>query len=267
MASRTAPASTGRRQAHRGPLPALAGVIRLLWPYCLIILLWQFWLTVDDVPALIAPTPWQTLAGAVAGFTRYLPDLLTTLMVIGSGLALGMLLGITVASLTWFSPVLSGVLTPMTILFNTLPSIALIPIVASVFGYTLYTIIIIAALISYFPAFVLTRSGLDSVPPGAADLLQVLGAARHKRFLHIALPAAVPNIITALRIGAMLSVVGALTAEWLLGTRGLGYRLAKAQQIMDTDQAWQVSLIGVVLSLVIFSIAGWLERKVSKRFR
>ncbi|TCL05162.1 MULTISPECIES: ABC transporter permease [Sodalis] len=269
MAAREVPAPppAGTKVIGRGAGRAAAGLIRMIWPYCLIILLWQCWLVLDDVPALIAPSPLQTLAGTVTGFAQYLPDLLTTLMVIGTGLGLGMLLGITVASLSWFSPMLSGVLTPLTILLNTLPSIALIPIVASIFGYTLYTIIVIAALISYFPAFVLTRSGLDSIPPGAADLLHVLGAGKRRHYLHVALPAAVPNIITALRISAMLSVVGALTAEWLLGTRGLGYRLAKAQQIMDTDQAWQVSLIGVVLSLVIFGIASGLERKVSMKFR
>src|SRR5690606_40193112 len=98
-----------------------------------------------------------------------LPDLLATCAVIATGLCAGMLLGVGLASLAWFSPLLSGMLTPAVVLLNAVPSVALIPIVASVFGFNTVTVVAIAALITFFPAFVLTRSGLDAVPPGAGD--------------------------------------------------------------------------------------------------
>jgi len=246
---------------------SLSKTLNVLWPFVLLLSLWQAWIVIDEVPPLIALSPWLALKGAVLSLGQLLPDLLATCAVIATGLCAGMLLGVGLASLAWFSPLLSGMLTPAVVLLNAVPSVALIPIVASVFGFNTVTVVAIAALITFFPAFVLTRSGLDAVPPGAGDLFGVLGASRRSRFVHLALPAALPNVATALRIGAMLSVLGALTAEWLLGTQGLGYRLALAQQVMDTDLAWSISVLGVAFSLVVFALATMLERLVAARFR
>lgn len=243
-----------------------ARTVDFLWPFAVIVLLWQAWISIGDVPAMVAPAPYAALRAAATGIVGVLPDLLDTLGVIAAGLVLGMGAGIGLAALTWFSPVLAGLLTPLTVLINTIPSVALIPIVASVLGFNVMTVIGVAALITFFPAFALTVSGLRAVPPGAVDLMAVIGAGRLARFRHVALPAALPNMVMALRIGAMLSVLGALTAEWLLGTSGIGYRLALAQQIMDTRAAWTLSLVGVALSLVIFGLATSLERAVLRRF-
>ena len=250
--------------AWRRRLGALASVV---WPFALILLLWQGWIAIGNVPAIVAPAPAEAAASAWRQLPGTLPDLAATLAVIAAGLVLGMGFGVGLASLTWFSPLLSGLMTPVTVLLNAIPSVALIPVVASIFGFNDVTVVVVAALITFFPAFVMTRSGLDSLPPGAADLMGVLGAPRWRRYLRVALPAAVPNIVTALRIGAMLSVLGALTAEWLLGTRGLGYRLALAQQTRATEDAWTFSILGVLLSLLIFGLATLLERRVSARFR
>ncbi len=253
--------------AARGAWRRLGALASLLWPFVLILLLWQAWIAIGNVPAIVAPTPAEAAQSAVRQLPGALPDLAATLGVIAAGLVLGMGFGVGLASLTWFSPLLSGLMTPVTVLLNAIPSVALIPVVASIFGFNDVTVVVVAALITFFPAFVMTRSGLDSLPPGAADLMGVLGAPRWRQYLRIALPAAIPNIVTALRIGAMLSVLGALTAEWLLGTRGLGYRLALAQQTMATEDAWTFSILGVLLSLLIFGLATLLERRVSARFR
>ena len=244
-----------------------AGIAMAPWPFVLIIAAWQAWIVFGHVPEIVAPSPLQAFA-QLAGQIRALgPDIVATLTVIAAGLALGMGTGVLLAFTAWFSPVLSGVLTPPTVLLNAIPSIALIPVVGSIFGFNPMAVVVIAALITFFPSFVLTRSGLDAVPPSAPDVMAALGADRVARFRYLALPAALPNMAAALRIGAMLSVLGALTAEWLLGTDGLGYRLALAQQAMDTTQAWNIGMLGVTLSLVIFVLATMLERVVVRRFR
>lgn len=265
------------RSTHHRPTPGttpgrrlLAGTARVaevLWPFVLVVLLWQSWISLGRVPAIVAPGPLTAVEALLAGFVAAVPDILATLLVIGLGLCAGMAAGIGLAALTWFSPLLSGLLTPVVVLVNAIPSIALIPIVASVVGFNFTTVVSVAALITFFPAFVLTASGLRAPPPGADDVMSVIGAGRFARFRHVALPAAVPHMVTALRIGSMLSVLGALTAEWLLGTSGMGYRLALAQQVMDTGTAWNFSLLGVVLSLVVFGIASSIERRVINHFR
>lgn len=231
------------------------------------IVLWQSWITLDRVPAIVAPGPFAALQALLGGAAAAVPDILATLLVVALGLAFGMGAGVGLATATWFSPLLSGLLTPLLVLVNAIPSVALIPIVASILGFGFTTVVGVAALITFFPAFVLTSSGFSAAPAGAHDVMSVIGAGRFARFRHVALPAAVPNMVTALRIGAMLSVLGAMTAEWLLGTSGMGYRLALAQQVVDTANAWNFSLLGVVLSLVVFGIANSIERHVAPLFR
>ncbi|WP_397473791.1 ABC transporter permease [Pusillimonas sp.] len=245
----------------------LANLLNVIWPFLLLISLWHAWIVIDEVPQLVALSPWLALKGMVSYFGELVPDMLATSAVIGTGLLAGMLMGVALASFAWFSPLLGGMLTPAVVLINAVPSVALIPIVASIFGFNTAAVVAIAALITFFPAFVLTRSGLDAVPPGSDDLFSVLGSSRHARFTHLALPAALPNVATALRIGAMLSVLGSLTAEWLLGTQGLGYRLALAQQIMDTELAWSICMLAIAFSLLVFGSATLLERYIASRFR
>jgi ABC-type nitrate/sulfonate/bicarbonate transport system permease component len=251
----------------RGFWRSVVSIAMAPWPFVLIVAAWQAWIVFGHVPEIVAPPPLQAFT-QLAGQMRALgPDIAATLTVVAAGLTLGMSVGVLLAFAAWFSPVLSGVLTPPTVLLNAIPSIALVPVVGSIFGFNPMAVIAVAALITFFPSFVLTRSGLDAVPPSAPDVMAALGADRSARFRHLALPAALPNMAAALRIGAMLSVLGALTAEWLLGTDGLGYRLALAQQAMDTTQAWNIGTLGVALSLVIFVLATMLERMVVRRFR
>lgn len=245
----------------------VGGFVVAPWPFVLLIAAWQAWIVIGNVPEIVAPSPLQVLTHFAGQVRDLAPDLAATLRVVAAGLAFGMGTGVALACCAWFSPVLSGVLTPPTVLLNAIPSIALVPLIGSVFGYNAAAVIVIAALITFFPAFVLTRSGLDTAPPSSTDMLAALGADRSAVFRNLALPAALPNMAAALRIGAMLSVVGALTGEWLLGTDGLGRRLAMAQQAMDATQAWNIGMLGVALSLVIFVLATSLERMVVRHFR
>lgn len=242
-------------------------IVTASWPFILIVVAWQAWIVFGNVPEIVAPSPLQVFTQLAAQTRDLGPDLVATLWVIAAGLTLGTGTGAMLAFGAWFSPILSGVLTPPIVLLNAIPSIALIPVIGSIFGFNPAAVIVVTALITFFPSFVLTRSGLEAVPPSAPDVMAALGADRRARFRYLALPAALPNMATALRISAMLSVLGALTAEWLLGTDGLGYRLALAQQAMDTTLAWNIGMLGVVLSLVIFVLATMLERMVVQRFR
>lgn len=251
----------------RGSWCRVVSFVAAPWPFVLIIVAWQAWIVFGNVPEIVAPSPLQAFTHFAAQLRDLAPDLVATLGVIAAGLMLGMGFGMMLAFGAWFSPVLSSALTPPTVLLNAIPSVALIPVIGSIFGFNPAAVIVVTALITFFPSFVLTRSGLEAVPPSAPDVMAALGADRRARFLYLALPAALPNMAAALRIGAMLSALGALTAEWLLGTDGLGYRLALAQQAMDTTQAWNIGILGVALSLVVFMLATILERVIVQRFR
>jgi ABC-type nitrate/sulfonate/bicarbonate transport system permease component len=259
----------GMRSAPAEP-PAIFGTagkaLLRLWPFALFVLGWHAWIVFNAIEATVAPTPLSVLRYLAIQPASYLADAWQTLSLAGTGLTCGVAVGVVLATVAWASPLLGGLVSPAALLMRTVPLMALIPVIARVLGYSSKTIIAVASLISFFPAFVFVRSGLEAAPSGAADLFTVLGAHRWARLRYLAGPAAVPYLLVALRISAITCIIGALVAEWLLGTRGLGYRLALSQMNLETQDAWAAASVAVGMSLGLFGITSWLERLGKGRF-
>jgi NitT/TauT family transport system permease protein len=228
---------------------------------------WHAWIVLNAIEATVAPTPLSVLHYLASRPASYLADAWQTVSLAGTGLACGVAIGVLLATVAWASPLLGGLVSPAALLMRTVPLMALIPVMARVLGYSSKTIVAVASLISFFPTFVFVRSGLEAPPTGATDLFTVLGAHRWARLRYLAAPAAVPHLLVALRISAVTCVIGALVAEWLLGTRGLGYRLALSQMNLETQDAWAAASVAVAMSLALFGITSWLERLGKVRFR
>jgi ABC-type nitrate/sulfonate/bicarbonate transport system permease component len=237
-----------------------------LWPFVVVILAWQAWTVLYGIERTVAPTPLAVLGRLVTQPWSYAADAWETLSLAGIGLTLGVLGGIVCATGVWASPLLGGIVSPAALLMRTVPIMAMIPVIARILGYGPPTIVAIASLISFFPAFVFVRSGFQAVPPGAADLFTALGAGRWAVFRHLAAPAALPHLLIALRISAVTCIIGALVAEWLLGTKGLGLRLALSQFNLETSDTWAAATVAVAMSLTLFGLASYLERKGQDRF-
>ena len=265
---------TGLPESHRtAPGPSHhAGWSRLawapvrLWPFALVVVAWQAWIVLQGIDRTVAPTPVSVFTYLLSQPASYAVDAWQTLRLAGTGLTLGILAGVLGATLAWASPLLGGLVSPAALLMRTVPIMAMIPVIARILGYGPPTIIAIASLISFFPAFVFVRSGLQAVPPGATDLLAVLGARRWAAFRYLAAPAALPHLLIALRISAVTCIIGALVAEWLLGTKGLGLRLALSQFNLETRDTWAAASVAVAMSLALFALASYLERRGNDRF-
>jgi NitT/TauT family transport system permease protein len=247
-------------------LGAKARSLLRLWPFAVVILAWDAWIRLNAIEATVAPTPASVLQYLAKQPTSYFVDAWQTLSLAGTGLTCGATVGVLLATAAWASPLLGGLVSPAALLMRTVPLMALIPVIARVLGYSSTTIVAVASLISFFPAFVFVRTGLEASPTGAGDLFAVLGARRWARLRYLAAPAAVPYLLIALRISAVTCIVGALVAEWLLGTRGLGYRLALSQMNLETQDAWAAASVAVAMSLGLFGVSSWLERRGRGRF-
>jgi NitT/TauT family transport system permease protein len=245
---------------------ATARTLLRLWPFALVVVSWHTWIVLNAIEATVAPSPLSVLRYLASRPTSYISDAWQTLSLAGTGLAFGVTLGMLLATVAWASPLLGGLVSPVALLMRTVPLMALIPVMARVLGYSSKTILAVASVISFFPAFVFVRSGLEAAPAGALDLFTVLGAHRWARLRYLAGPAAVPHLLVALRISAVTCVIGALVAEWLLGTSGLGYRLALSQMNLETQDAWAAASVAVAMSLGLFGITSWLERRGKARF-
>lgn len=226
--------------------------------------LWQGYVETTGISTLLVPAPAEVLDTLAAEPGAIASDALATVRVATVGLLLGTTIGALLAVLTWWSPVLRGLLTPVVLVAHSVPTLALLPVVAGMLGYNDRSLVAIAVLISFFPAFVFTDAGLRTAPAG--DLMAALGANRTRRFVVTTLPATVPHMAVALRISAGLCVIGAVVAEFMIGRAGLGRRFSLANAQTDTAGAWGAAIVILVLSMAAFALASRAERLVHRRF-
>ena len=241
-------------------MSAVMRTLSWIWPPVLIVVAWEVLVTTGGYNAIIIPRPITVIADIVGNPDVYVLDTVVTLRVAVIGLAIGLAAGLIAAILAWWSRILAGMLTPIAVALFAVPSLAFIPVLAQVLGYSEATVIAIAAIISFFPGFVFVSSGLRQLPDGAESLFASLGAGRRVRLLHLALPSTVPNLLLALRMSASTAVVAAVVAEYLMGTDGLGQAFVYHYKRFEMDRAFGIAIVIMLLSFAVFVITSWIER-------
>jgi ABC-type nitrate/sulfonate/bicarbonate transport system permease component len=238
-----------------------------LWPLLLLLVLWQLWVSTAGYSSIVLVSPGAVLNDLLRNPEAYLLPTLRTLAFALGGLAIGMASGLLLAIAAWLSDLLAGITTPFALLLSATPVVCLIPIVARLFGYEARTELIAVAVMTFFPSFVLSAAGLKALPPMSPEVFQVLRASRWQTLRLLALPAAVPQLATALRVGATYSVLVALVAEYLMQTGGLGTLFAVTMQQFHLARALGASLLAMALSVVLYEITRSLEQRVIIYYR
>ena len=241
-------------------LAALGRVAARVWVPLALVIAWQLWVSVSGVSSLVVPAPLDVAGDLLSDPGAYVHELRVTLVTAGLGLVLGMALGFVLALLGWLNPFFSGMTTPVAMMLRTIPIAALIPVIGRVVGYDVKSVVVVTVLITIFPAFVFATSGLRTAPAGADDLFGVLRSSRFQRLRRLAVPASVPNLLTALRISSSMCILGALVAEWLIGTDGLGHELNIARIEFRVERLWGIAVVSCALSVAAFLAATGLER-------
>ena len=238
-------------------------VLRFVAPVSLIgalILLWQIIVVVFGMDDYILPSPWQVLQ---AGFEargllweHMVQTALETLLGFGLALTVGLGLGVLIA----VSPGLHDALYPVLVISQTIPTVAIAPLLAIWFGYGIWPKIIVVGLVCFFPIAVNTADGLLSADPELVALLRTMGADKRQIFRAVSLPGAMPMVFSGIKIAITYSVVGAILGEWVGASRGLGIFMLRASNSFRTD--WVFASIGItaLLSIVLFVVVHVLER-------
>jgi NitT/TauT family transport system permease protein len=255
-------AGSGRRLRGVG-----LGLVHALWPLIALFAAWTLWVEAGDIPPAVAPRPSAVLDFLAENLGSFVGDALSTLAVVLGGLVVGAVTGVVLAALSWTSQVFRAVINGPALLTQCLPVATITPVLARLFGYGTSTIVLITALISFFPVLVFTATGLRRTPPGADDLFVVLGAGKWQRFWRLAVPSAVPRILVAMRVSVVAAVAGTMLAQWIMGTSGLGYRLIIAQTSFRTAEAWASSVVSIVLSVLLYAVVSAICRVAEKRFQ
>jgi len=259
-------ASSATDQGIRWALNSFRWALNRYWGVILLIVLWHAWVSIKGYNMIVMPHPSAVAHELIVNADKYIGPMWITFLQALIGLAGGMFFGIALAIVMWFSPVAGGLITPMALVLRSVPVVAMIPVLIRSIGFGTTTVVVVTIIITFFPAFVLCATGLRNLPPNSNDLFGVLGAGRLDRLCRLALPAAVPNILVALRLTAPISVLAAIVAQFLMGSNGLGLVIVRGTWNYEMNEAWGAAILSCTLSIVFFIFASSIEQKGRKHW-
>jgi len=216
------------------------------------------------LPAFILPAPeqvavrfWKALTdGSLLVHTA--ATLTEVLLGLLAGTAAAVTLGYAIAKSRLFEQLVS----PYLVATQAIPIVAVAPLLVIWFGPGLFSKVLICALIVFFPVLVNTVVGVRAVPRPFQDLMHSLRATRGQILRMLEVPAALPVLLGGLRIGATLSVIGAVVGELVGSDHGLGFLVNSARGLYDTALVFVAVLTLILLALALYGVVAMLEKKL-----
>ena len=228
----------------------------------LFILVWH--LIAAGTTPLILPGPKDVFMRLFSYFVsgRVWPHLFMTTQEILAGFVLGSILGLGFGTLISESVIARKVIMPYIIVTQALPKFALAPMLVIWFGFGMAPKVIIAALIAFFPLVENTYMGLTTTPGSQLELFRALRASRITTLLKLRVPHAIPAIFSGFRVALMLSLVGAVVAEYVGANQGLGALIIVSQGTLDTELMFVSFVVLTVLGLSLDWLYGLVYKAV-----
>ena len=225
---------------------------------------WEVGVRVFAVPFYILPAPSSILLAFWRGTTSliYVRNLWATLEETALGFLLGVATALLLGTVIALSRRIEYYLYPFIIMFQSLPKVALAPLIVVWFGLGLTSKVVNAALVAFFPLMVNTIVGLRSAEPDRIDLMRSLGASEVQIFRMLRLPGALPFIMAGLEVAMIFALIGAIIAEFVGGTAGLGMLITSLNFSADVAGVFSILLILSILGLVLNQAILMLKRRV-----
>ena len=227
----------------------------------LILLIWELVSRMGIVPNFMLPSPVQMLKAMYTDASALAQNALTTLFEAIVGLLIGVAVGYLAAMIMDNWDGAYKALYPLIVVTQTIPTVAIAPLLVLWFGYDMKPKIILIILCTFFPVAVGVLDGFRSVDPDEVNLLRAMGATKAQIFRHIKFPGALPNFFSGLRISVAYAIVGAVLAEWLGGFRGLGVYMIRVKKSFAYDRMFAVILLISVISLILLWIVNLIQKK------
>ncbi len=235
-------------------------------PFVILIffLVWQFSVVIFNVREFILPSPLSALEHLFltqpdANYNWSVHISATIYAVLISFVATS-IIGIAIAITMAWSKLINDMMLPLFIFINSLPIIAIAPIILLWFGYGIFTNVLIAFLVSFFPVVINTATGLNEVEEELLDLVRYLHASKWQVFSKIQFPNSLPYIFTGLKICSTMCVVGAIVGEFIASDRGLGYIIINSQFTMDTPPIFASLILVSLIGFVLFGLVSVFEK-------
>lgn len=225
------------------------------------LIIWQLVCTTGLIPSYMLPSPIEVMQAFGSEFPLLLKNSVITLQEAFIGLFFGVSVGFFAAVLMDTFGILYKAFYPLLIITQTIPSVAIAPLLVLWFGYEMTPKIVLIIISTFFPVTVGLLDGFRSADKDAIGLLRSMGASRLQIFRYIKFPSALPQLFSGLRIAAAYSVVGAVISEWLGGFGGLGVYMTRVKKAFAFDKMFAVIFLISAISLALMALTGFAEKK------
>jgi ABC-type nitrate/sulfonate/bicarbonate transport system permease component len=223
--------------------------------------IWELISISKTVPGYMLPAPTKVVLAFVEDFSLLMEHLKVTLFEAALGLVFGILLGVITAILVDNFTLIRKGIYPLIIISQTIPTVAIAPLLVLWFGYGILPKIILIILVTFFPIAIGLIGGFSAVDKDMIILMKSMGANKLEIFYHVKFPAALGEFFSGLKIAVAYSVVGAVISEWLGGFSGLGVYMTRVKKSYSYDKMFAVILLISGISLLLM----WITKLVQKR--
>jgi NitT/TauT family transport system permease protein len=232
---------------------------------------WEVLVRVLAVPVFLLPPPSAIARAAFAERELLAGSLLTTAQGALAGFGLSLALGTSAGVVLSLSRKVERAFYPYALFLQTVPIVAIAPLLVLWFGPGLKAVSVSAFIVSVFPIVASTLSGLRGVDPALVDLFSLYGAKRFDGVLKLRLPSAIPSMATGWKVAAGLSVIGAIVGEFVAGfaegRAGLGITVLAAYRQLRTDLMFGAVLLAALLGLLLFGVVTTVANLLLRRLR
>jgi NitT/TauT family transport system permease protein len=239
---------------------ALGRAIYPLIGVAAIVLLWQAYTQVFSVSRIVLPSPLDIIVASVARYDLLLRETWPTFLESVYGFGLAVAIGIPLAVCVANSRILNLTLYPILVATQSVPKVAIAPIILVWFGLGMESKLAIAFLVAFFPIVVDTATGLQSTPSGLMELARSLRASPVQVFAKVQFPAALPFIFSGAKVAVTLAVIGAVIGEFVGSVSGLGNLLLTANSQLDSALAWAALVWLSILGILLFGAVALAQR-------
>jgi NitT/TauT family transport system permease protein len=227
-----------------------------------ILVAWQLYTYVSGISSIVLPSPLDILRVSIERFDLLLLQTWPTTVESVAGFGLALLIGIPLAVCVANSRLLNLAVYPTLVATQSVPKVAVAPIILVWFGLGMQSKLAIAFLVAFFPIVVDTATGLRATPPGLLELARSLRASPLQVFMKVQMPAALPFIFAGAKVAITLAVIGAVIGEFVGSVNGLGNLLLTANSQLDGPLAWASLVWLSVLGIILFVAVALTERLV-----
>jgi len=222
---------------------------------------WELGTVVTGVPTVILPAPTDVAVVFLANAGMILEASVVTALTAAGGLATGLLVGFPVAYLVSRSRGLAAFLLPYVVALRVAPVVAIAPLVVLWVGEGIPARVLLVTTLTVFPVVIASYDGLRAVPGRYVDLARSVNAPSYAVFFRVKLPAAAPSVFAGVKLGAALSVVGAVVAEFVTLESGIGFQVFEASTYLETELMFASLAALAAVGLVFYGVPALVERR------